>query len=195
MAQQTKNVVAASPVVTGGVLWAPPGTALPTNATTALDGDFVALGYVGEDGVQPSGDPASTTDIPAWGGDVVAQLLESASVARYTFKLIEILSGDVAEFVFGEDNVTITPATISAGTKLAINDVGAEPPDGILAFEMFYKSKKLRIILPAAQSLVISEDPLVHTGLTAYEIQTTALKDDAGNRRYLYFENDDLVPA
>lgn len=193
MSQLTKNVVAASPKVTGGVLWAPAGTTLPTDATSSLDPAFVALGYVGEDGVQPSGDPASTTDIPAWGGDVIATLLDSVSVARYTFKLVEILSGDVAEFVFGEDNVVVTPADNSHGTQLAITDTGAEPPTGILCFDMFYRDKSLRIVLPNSQSQVLSEDPFVHTAVSAYEIQATALKDDSGNRRYIYFENDDLT--
>lgn len=193
MAQDAENVVAASPVVTGGVLWAPAGTTKPTNATVALNAAFIALGYVGEEGVQPSGDPSSTTDVPAWGGDVVATLLESASVVRYTFKLLEIMNEDVANFVFGDDNVTLTAAGVGVGTRLAINDTGAEPPDGILCFDMKYKDKRMRIVLPDAQSQVISEDPHVHTGLSAWEIQATAAKDGSGNRRYIYFEQDDAA--
>jgi hypothetical protein len=189
--QNAANVAAASPVATGGVLWAPEGTALPTDATTALNAAFVALGYVGEDGLTPSGEAASSEDQVAWGGDVVATLDTSKSVGRYTFKLIEVFSQDVAEFVFGADNVTVTAAVGTTGTRIAIADNGQEPPRGVFVFDMIYRGKRMRRVLPVGQPRLTAEDALVHSALGGYEIEVTALPDNAGNRQYRYFEDDD----
>lgn len=191
----TANVVAASPNVSGGVAIAPKGTALPTDATTALAGAFVRLGYVSEDGVVPADDAASVTDVRAWGGDIIARLLESKSVARYDFTLVEVLNEAVNEFVYGEDNVTVTAATTSAGTKLAIEDKGDEPEDCVLVFDMVYKAKRLRVVVPNASSVITGQNPFVHTGVGGFTVQTTCLADEDGVRQYKYLENDDKVPA
>ena len=53
------NVAAAKPSAQGGVYYAPLGTALPTDATTALAATYVPLGYVSEDGISPSREMSS----------------------------------------------------------------------------------------------------------------------------------------
>lgn len=70
MANQPKYVTSAKPKVGGSIYSAPIGTALPTDATTALNTAFKCLGYVSDDGVQNS-DDRKTTDIKSWGGDIV----------------------------------------------------------------------------------------------------------------------------
>lgn len=55
---------------TGAIYRAPLGTALPTDATSALNAAFVDVGYVGEDGVEEVID-RETNKIKAWGGDTV----------------------------------------------------------------------------------------------------------------------------
>ena len=44
--QNAKNVTQAKPKVGGAVHYAPIGTTLPTDATTALDPTFKSLGYI-----------------------------------------------------------------------------------------------------------------------------------------------------
>jgi hypothetical protein len=193
MTQNPNNVAAASPKSAGGVYWAPKGTALPTDATTALDAAFVPLGILNEEGPQPAGDAAAAEDRVGWGGDVVLRLLTSKSVVRYDYTLIEVYNQKVAEFTFGEDNVTVVPATTANGTQIAISDNGTEPPDCVLVLDIAYKGKSMRIVLPEATSVVNAENALVHTAEMGYQIQTTALPDAAGNRRYIYLENDDLA--
>lgn len=197
MAQNTAYVAATSPVAeTGGVLWAPLGTALPTDATTALNlALYTPLGYVSEDGLQYSGEAAASEDVTAWGGDTVATLNTTGSIDRRTFKLLEVLNPDVLEFVFGPDNVTVTPATVSSPTLISIADKGIEPPKGVFIFEMFTsQGTKIRRCYPVAQPAINDEDPLTHSGVGGYEIQITGFKDTNGNRSYTYHAlNDELV--
>lgn len=190
MAQLASNISAASPVATGGVLYAPKGTALPTDASAALNVAFKALGYVGEGGIEPSGEGASYNDIIAWGGDIVASVLETKSITKYSFTLLEVFNEEVAKLVFGTTNVTVTAATALAGTKLAILDKGAEVPRGAFAFEMAYGGKKMRYVFPDAQLAVTGEGPLTHSDITNYAVEITAYPDSSGVRSYRYLEND-----
>lgn len=190
-APSTLNVAAASPVATGGLLIAPAGTALPTDATTTPNAAFVPLGYVSDEGVTDGSDAASIDDIFAWGGDNVASLQSTGSVQRYAFKLIEWFNTDAAKFLYGTSNVTITAPTGGVGTKLAILDKGAEIAACEAILDMKFKNKKMRIVIPSAVPQVTGRDPLVHTGLAAAEVTITCLKDGSGNRQYIYLVNDD----
>lgn len=191
MVQSTLNVAAPSPIATGGILVAPLATALPTNETTSLNAAFKALGYVGEDGITPSGDALSLSDISAWGGDVVASLTESKAIERYQFTLLEYFSADVNTFLFGASNVAVTPATTGVGTKLAIQSTGYEIPLSAFVFEMAFKGKKMRYVVPNGQLVVTAELPLVHTDATGYECELTCLPNASGVRSYRYLANTD----
>lgn len=191
MAQNSVNVAAASPVTTGGLLYAPAGTALPTDEATALNAAFKALGYVGEDGIAPSGDAASLTDIIAWGGDTVMSLTESKSIERFQFTLIEYFNPEVNKHLFGSTNVTVTAPSGGAGTKQAIQSTGYEVPLVPYVFEMAFKGKKIRYVVPVGQLVVTAELPLVHTDAIGYECELTCLPNSAGVRTFRYLANTD----
>lgn len=190
MAQLAANVSAASPISTGGVLVAPKGTALPTDETTALNAAFKALGYIGEGGIEPAGEGASYNDIKAWGGDTVTSVLETKSITKYSFTLLEVFGEEVAKLVFGTGNVSVTAATALAGTKLAILDKGDEIPRNAYVFEMAYGAKKMRYCFPDAQAAITAEGPLVHNNITNYTVEITAYPNAAGVRSYRYLAND-----
>lgn len=190
MTQTISNVAAASPVATGGVLWAPLGTPLPTTAISTPNAAFIPLGYISEDGVGDSSDAASIEDIFAWGGDNVATLETTGSVKRYVFKLIELFNEDVANFLYGDANVTAVAADEDTGETIAIVDKGESIPPGILLLDMKYQGKRKRIVCPNAQASITAEDPLVHTAISGTEVTATCKKDDSGNRQYIYLQND-----
>lgn len=186
------NVAAAKPDVAGGVYYAPLGSTLPTDASTALDSAFTALGYVSEDGITPSRE-VSTEQIKAWGGDVVAALVTD-DAKSFEFTLLEVFSADVQKFVHGEDNVVVTPAVPgTSGEKIAIKDTAFKIDDCVLVFEMQHDGKKRRVVVANADANVSGEEPYTDGGLSAYTISATALKDDTGTRVYEYLEG--VTPA
>lgn len=105
MANNTAKVTAGKGKVGGYIYWAPAGTTLPTDASTALDNAFKCLGYISDDGVTITTD-SSSTDIKDWNGDTILSTQTEYS-AEYKFKLMEFLNTDALTAAFGADNVTV----------------------------------------------------------------------------------------
>ena len=70
MPTDVTKVTAGKPKVGGALFRAPAGTALPTDAVTALAEAYKCLGYVSEDGVTNS-TSIDSDEVKAWGGDIV----------------------------------------------------------------------------------------------------------------------------
>lgn len=185
-APSARNVAAAKPKVGGGVYKLPLGSPLPTDATTALDASAVALGYVSEDGIQPSNE-TSVEQIKAWGGDIVAALATD-STREFEFTLIGLFDADVQKFINGDENVTVAGDGSTTPETIAVQDKAQKIDNCILVFEMFHGDKTRRVVVPYADSVVSGEEPWVDGSLTAYTVTTTALKDDSGVRVYDYME-------
>ena len=189
----TKNVAAAKPFAGGGVYYTSVlTTALPTDATTALAAAYKPLGYVGEDGITPTRD-TSIEKPKAFGGDVVAQILADES-KTFAFTLLEVFAQDVQEFVHGTANVTTTAAVSGTGTKLAVQDKGGKPAQGIFVFELKHGAKRRRVIVPVGDPTITGEEPYADAGLSAYTVEVEALKNAAGVRVFEYLQNDDPLP-
>ena len=188
-APNARNVAAAKPFAGGGIYWAPLSTALPTDEATALPAAFKPLGFVSEDGVQPTRD-TSIEKIKAWGGDIVAALLADES-RSFEFTLLEVFYEEVLKFVYGAENVTITAPTASVGTKYAVTDKGGKRDNVVLVFDMRHGSKRRRLVVPIADYNLTGEQPYVDNALTAYTVTVEAIKDSSGVRVYDYGQNDD----
>src|SRR5262245_29766336 len=99
----SKIGVGAPNKVTGGIMVAPQGTALPVGVTGDVT-SWTKMAYVADDGLRPSGE-RSSTDIYDWSGTLIYSPQDQHSSA-FQFKLIAAFDADVLTEVFGPDNVT-----------------------------------------------------------------------------------------
>ena len=172
-------VVAGKPKV-GGAIWsAPLGTALPTDATTALNAAFKDLGYVSDDGLTNEL-TTDTEEIKAWGGDTVLTA-QTGTSDTFTYKLIESLNIEVLKEVYGASNVT---GTLATGIKISVNS--KEKIDHVIVVETAVRDKFKRIVLPTAKIKEMAEITYVDGDPVGYEVTVQALPDSSGNTHYEY---------
>lgn len=177
---------------TGGILVAPLGTTLPTDETTVPGAGFVKLGYVSEDGIESQGE-RTTESVKDWNADIIAQLQTEHSV-RFGLTLYNYFDPDVLKEVFGEGNVTVTPATASTGTKIKIEETGSVLPRRAWIFDMAHETKKFRIVLPDAKISEVSENPFQVGQLLAFPIVIDAFPDATGRKAYRYLDDGVFAP-
>lgn len=187
MANTASNVVAGKPLATGGVLIAPPGTALPTDTTTALNAAFTAAGYIGEDGLTETIERSSES-IRAWGGDTVKRVQTEFEVT-YSLTFIESLNSEVLKTVFGDANVVTTAATSSSGTLQAVKINSAELPEKEFVFEIRDGDAKVRVVIPRGKVTEVGETTYSDGEVIGYEVTISALPDASGNQAYKYSDD------
>lgn len=164
----------------GGIYRAPAGTALPTDATTALPEAFKNLGYVSEDGVTNS-ISSDSTEIKEWGGDTVDTVKTSQS-DTFKFKLIEAMNVDTLKTVFGDSNVSEANGAISVDVKAADGDAA------VYVVDIAFKGGRLkRIVIPSGKitelgDIVYKTDEAVGYDLT---IQAALGADGATHHEYI----------
>lgn len=177
-----ENVAAGKPKITGAVFYDPTGSAdLPTDATTALDTDFVCCGYVSQDGVTNT--PTKTsTDIKAWGGDTVLSDQTDYS-DKFKMKLIEVLNGNVLKAVYGSSNVS---GSLSAGMTVTANSEQLSERPWVI--EMVLRGAVKRISIPLGKITEIGDIAYKDGEPIGYEITITAAADASGNTHYEYIK-------
>lgn len=155
MATTVKYVTNAKPKVGGAIYSAPTGTALPTDATSALNTAFKCLGYVSDDGIQNS-DERKTDDIKAWGGDIINSVQkEKTDTFKYT--LAEVLNVDVLKEVYGDANVT---GTLDTGVVVKSNST--ELKEHVIVIELVLRDNVLkRIVIPQGKSPKLAKSSML----------------------------------
>jgi hypothetical protein len=156
MAVDATKVLIGAPdqVGTGAILSAPLGTALPADARTAIHEDFTGSGYVSQDGISLTPE-YSTNDIVDWSGSVVRRLLESFN-GTIAWSHIQ-WDVDSLRNAFGDENVTVTPATATHGEQIAVR-IGSHLPEAkSWVFKMKDGNSLIRIVVPNGQVTNVDE--------------------------------------
>lgn len=173
------NVSAGKPKLTGAVYRADAGTALPTDATTALAATYKELGFVSEDGVTNNNTPESD-NIKAWGGQTVLTV-QTEKNDEFTFTLIESLNVEVLKTVYGASNVTENSGAITVKSK-------ADPiPNAVYVIDIVMTGNKAkRIVIPDGALTEVGEIVYKDDEAVGYEITINALPDATGVNHYEY---------
>lgn len=176
------NVTAGKPKIGGAVYRAPLGTALPTDAVTALNVAFVDMGYVSEDGVTNS-NTIESDDIKAWGGDTVLAL-QTDKTDTFQMTLIESMNINVLKAVFGDDNVT---GTLANGITVEAN--ATEQEDAAWVIDMIARGNvKHRVVIPSGKISEVGDTVYSDTEAVGFEVTVTATPDTSGNTHYEYYK-------
>ena len=185
------ELAAPSPRVTGGVLRAPVGSAVPTSAIGAPAVSFVNLGHVSDDGLERT-ENRNNQEAFNWGGDLVAVLQQEYGL-EIKFKLLQTMNADVQKAVHGNANVTVTPADADNGTQIKAKLNAKLLDTGAWVFDGFYNLISMRLVIPIGRITQVGPVKWVHKELAAYECTMKPFPDDQGNHAYQYYDDGVVV--
>jgi hypothetical protein len=132
-----QNVILPSPKnlpTIGGLYRGPLGTTVPTSLATIASA-MKQQGFVAEGGIDENED-RPTTKIFAWGSDIVAEPQDSYAL-NIVFTLYEFLNPEVAKTAYGTNNVTVTAADATHGTRLSILQTSDVFEDSVWCWDAF----------------------------------------------------------
>lgn len=175
------NVTAGKPKVGGAIFRALMGTALPTDATTALDESvWKSIGYCSEDGVTNS-NTRESDDIKAWGGETV---LTIQTEKKDTFQMtwIETMNVVTLKATFGDDNVS---GDLATGIVVKAN--ATELTAGSYVIDMALRDDALkRIVIPNGKISAVDDVVYSDEDVVGYPVTITCMPDEQGNTHYEY---------
>lgn len=171
MTQNADNVAVA---VTGQMMVAPVGTALPVSATSAINAAFVDLGFLSEDGITETIDE-TVNDIRAWQGGQVVRKVRVGHDLMYEFTMIE-QNADTLKAYYGNFAAGVVQVKADQGVVQAwILDID----DG---------AEDFRVVIPKGQVTARGPVTYVNGGAIAYPVTVTCYPDTAGVKAYIYAE-------
>lgn len=194
MALNAKHVYAPTPdqSTTGAVFVATEGVTPPNDAATQLDGSWSDGGYVDENGLAITVN-RSTTPIRDWSKANVRNVLsEFGGSIAIGFLQVDEFS---AKRVFGANNVSVTPATVSSGELLEVS-IGAElPPIEAWCFNMKDGDARIRVFVPRGQITSVNEmsykpdqGHVIGGTLECYD-------DGTGHSIYVYYDDGEVIAS
>jgi hypothetical protein len=181
------EIAAPSPKVTGGVFFAPFGTTLPTDSTTALAAAFLTLGRVEQNGIERTEDRPEGKQYD-WGGRLIA-ILQDHYGLQLKFKLLQMMDANVQSAAHGKANVTVTPPTATTGTLITAQINGNLLDTGIFVFDAYYQKMTARLVLPYARPTTVAGPKWSHKELATFDMTVEALPDDTNNFAYEYWDD------
>jgi hypothetical protein len=198
MANPTNTEIGeARAVAAGAISRAPLGTALPTDATTALNVAFKGLGYVGAAGITPTRD-ITNEDVKDMNGDTVYNL-QTDFGRTYQAPLLQYDNVDIKTMLFGAAQVVVTAADSTHGTRIAVVDKGLPAAHASYSFDTFRvgatgATKKHREVVPDAQPTAVEFGAMLGGAVRQYTVTWKVFKDSSGNYTYEYDDDGVVAP-
>ena len=197
MSLNTKKIVVplADQATTGAALAGDVITTIPAtfdDAVTAI-ASFTATGYLGEDGIALS-TSLSTTDFKEMNRSTVRKGLDDFT-GTVTYTELQLMDEDVLERKFGEDNVTVTAATTTAGKKVHVK-IGAKlPPEQAFAWKLKDGDARVIILIPKGQVTNGLDVTFAANSMATIATEVTAYDDGTGSSIHIYFDDGQKLSA
>lgn len=184
MAVALKSIFAGGPdqLVTGAILSAVTGTALPTDEAVALNASFKDSGYISDGGLK-IGSNQNSTEINDWSGNVVRTIMAGYG-NQLTWEHLEWNEQSLKNFL-GDANVTVTQ-TVGTPTKITAKFNGDEMPVKEWVFNIKDGIRKLRVVVPNGQVTERGEISFLKTEAVKLPITLKTFPDASGNHIYIY---------
>lgn len=162
-------VSAAKPGLSGVVHFAPTGTTLPTDATSALSTSYIDLGFVSEDGVSNTIERNVESIKDMAGKEVLAVQTEFSDTFKFT--LISSKSVDVKKAVFGDGKVSGTLAN-GITTEVSADELAYKT----WVFDLVLSDGDVqRMVVPTAKVTEVGEIAYKNSEAIGYELTLKAL--------------------
>ena len=180
---------------TPSLAWfAPVGSTLPTDATTALDVAFQTAGYCAESGLTIS-TATSTQDINAFGVSVPVRTLITSE--KKTGKIAFLETNVITQAVYhrlplsGTGSPTLTAAT----GALAVTDGPARSQRYAAVFTASDGSNIIRKVCPLIEITDLDDEQIAQSAAIQYGVSFTAYPDNTGVSIYSYSIVPNLATA
>lgn len=193
MVVNSKDVFVGAPdqQVTGAILTGPETDVIPATIDDFIYTGLDDSGYVGEDGVTIT-PTESTESIRDWSLKVIRKILTEfdASIAWAHLALDEFSLKNY----MGEDNVTVTPATVSKGTLTRAAIAGESRPIKAWYFKIKDGNRRAVVFVPHGQVTERGEIALLASAAITLPVTLSTYPDAAGKSIYIFLD-DGVVSA
>lgn len=171
MANVAGNVLVA---VTGGVRYAPLGTALPTSPAAALNVALLDVGYIAESGVDKK-ESTSDNKIKAWQNADVVRTMQTEHGLQFALSMIETNANSLGAYWGG--NYTAGVAQIKGGSL----------PHKVWVLDVIDGTNLIRYVVPDGQIVERGDISHVNGDAIMYPIVIECYPDAAGVKAYVYY--------
>lgn len=165
--------------ITGEVYYAPTGTALPTDSTTALAATYQGLGYLSDDGVTEAWDD-SVDVIVAWQSATTVRSATTSSTGTLGFTMIES-KGRVLQTFYRGSTMAESPV---GNFKLEVKPITADPKVWVL--HVIDGTKLIRMVVGNGEITERGEVAYKNGVPIGYPVKVSCYPDANGNLMVKY---------
>ena len=174
---------------TPSLAWfAPEGTTLPTDPTSALDAAFLDLGFCSTDGLTISTDTESE-DIQAYGSFSIVRRIISSETKTFSVTGLETNTVSLAI----QNRLPLDEVVADVDGSIAVDFGEARSVRYAAVFTAMDGDNLIRKVCPAVELGEVGDEAISRGTNIAYEFTMTAYPDENGKSVYSYYLVDALA--